>query len=320
MLPGAAIGKRTGLKVWSILIPLTSLTSDSLSAELWELGTAGIVEEECGWRVFFDESVDRASLCARFELAESAKGAAARRQTAKELSDTSGGAPDTAPVLPEFFQKSARNEPPFDPSSLAPFACDPILIGEKFYIAPSWVREPAPEGRFRLTMDASSAFGTGRHESTQLCIEALEKHLKPSAMVVDVGCGSGILSAAARLLGAGSVLSCDIHADSVRTAKTLVKTSIFVGSADAIRTGIADFVLANISAKIVDVLAADLRRIAKSTGLIVLAGFLCENPPKRFRPREILKKGDWECWISKPEDIEAQAHKEPASHVEQWWL
>ena len=89
--------------MWSLLIPVTSLTTDSLSAELWELGTAGVVEEEGGWRVFFDESVDRASICARFELAESAKGAAARRQTAKELSDTSGGAPDTAPVLREFL-------------------------------------------------------------------------------------------------------------------------------------------------------------------------------------------------------------------------
>jgi ribosomal protein L11 methyltransferase len=170
-------------------------------------------------------------------------------------------------------------------------------------------------------MDASSAFGSGRHESTQLCIEALEKHLKPGSIIADIGCGSGILSAAARLLGAAAVLSCDIHADSVRTARTLLENALFVGSADAIRTGIADLVLANISAKIVDVLAVDLRRIAKSTGLIVLAGFLSENPPKRFRPREILRKGDWECWITKPEDVEVvQAQKDPAGHAEQWWL
>jgi SAM-dependent methyltransferase len=273
--------------MWSVLIPVTSLATDSLSAELWELGTEGIVEEAGGLRAFFDESVDRASICARFELAE----------------------------------RSARHEPLFDPNSLAPFACDPILIGERFYIAPSWMREPAPGGRFRLTIDTSSAFGSGRHESTQLCMEALEKHLKPGSMVVDIGCGSGILSAAARLLGAGAVLGCDIHADSVRTAKTLLATPLFVGSADAIRTGIADLVLVNISAKIVDGLAADLRRIAKSTGLIVLAGFLSENPPNRFHPGEILKKGDWDCWIAKPEDIKvAQAQKEPASHAEQWWL
>jgi SAM-dependent methyltransferase len=274
--------------VWSVLIPVTALTTDSLSAELWELGTEGIVEEEGGWRVFFDESVDRASICARFALTE----------------------------------RSAQHEPPFDPSLLPPLECDPLLIGESFYIAPSWVREPTPAGRFRLTMDASSAFGSGRHESTQLCIEALEKYWKPGNMVVDIGCGSGILSAAARLLGA-DVLSCDIHADSVRTAKNLLETPLFVGSADAIKTAIADLVLANISAKIVDVLAADLRRITKSTGLIVLAGFLSENPPKRFHPCEILKKGDWASWITKPEDVEVevvQAQKEPANHAEQWWL
>jgi ribosomal protein L11 methyltransferase len=251
------------------------------------MGTAGIVEEECGLRAFFDDAVDPAPLCARFELA----------------------------------QTTVRHELPFDPASLPPPEYDPILIGERFYIAPSWLHAPTQPGRFRLTIDATSAFGSGRHESTQLCIEALEKHLQPGDVVVDIGCGSGILSAAAHLLGAGAIFSCDIHADSVRTAKTLLETPLFVGSADAIRSGVADFVLANISAKIVDSLAADLRRIAKPSGVIVLAGFLSENPPARFRAAEALKKGDWECWVSKPADIEViEVDREPATHSEQWWL
>jgi len=251
------------------------------------LGTTGLVEEECGLRAFFDDSVNDAPICARFALAPAA----------------------------------ARHEPNFDPKTNSPFECDAVLIGDRFYVAPSWLNEPAPEGRFRLTIEAVGAFGSGRHESTQLCMEALEKHLDPGSVVVEIGCGSGILSAAARLLGAAAVFSCDIHADSVRTAKTLIETPLFVGSADAVKTGVADLVLANISAKILDVLAADLRRIAKPTALIVLAGFLADNPPKHFRPREAFKKGDWECWVSQPEDIEgSQVNREPATHSEQWWL
>jgi SAM-dependent methyltransferase len=273
--------------VWSILIPANHLTLDSLSATLWEVGTAGIVEEQGALRAFFADSVDPASLCAYFALPPSA----------------------------------VHPEPPFDPTSLPPLECDPLLIGEKFFLAPAWVRQPTPAGRFRLTIDATSAFGSGRHESTQLCVEALENYLRPGAVVVDIGCGSGILSAAAHLLGAAATFSCDIHADSVRTAKTLVKTPLFVGSADALRTGIADLVLANISAKIVDLLAADLRRIVKPAGLIVLAGFLSEAPPTRFRPRAILKKGDWECWIAKPADIAVvDGAAGPAVHSEEWWL
>jgi len=245
------------------------------------------MEEECGLRAFFDDSVERASVCTKFQVAASA----------------------------------TRNEPPFDPKSFPPLECDPVLIGDRFSVAPSWANERAPDGRFRLTIDATSAFGSGRHESTQLCMEALEKHLHPGSVVVDIGCGSGILSAAAHLLGAAAVFSCDIHSESVRTAKTLIETPLFVGSADAVKTGVAGLVLANISAKILDVLAPDLRRIAKPAALLVLAGFLSDNPPKHFRPSEISKKGDWECWISKREDVEvAQAYREPVAHSEQWWL
>ncbi len=287
MLPRSGICECAGVTVWSILIAANGRTVDSLSADLWELGTAGLVEEADGLRAFFDDSVERAAICRRFELAETA----------------------------------ARHEPPFDPASLPPFDCDPVLIGKRFYVAPSWVAEPVPEGRFRLTIDAGSAFGSGRHESTQLCIEALEKHLQAGGVVLDIGCGSGLLSAAAQLLGAGVVFSCDIHADSVRTAKALVETPMFVGSADALRPGLGDLVLANISAKVVDALAGDLRRIAKPNGLIVVAGFLSESPPKRFRPCEVFKKGDWECWISKPEDVEVgRRYGGPIAHSEQWWL
>ncbi len=260
---------------------------EALTAELWEMGTVGIVEEPNGLRAFFEDTVERASIYSNL---------------AATLADT-------------------REELPFDTNKTVPVECDPILIGQRFYIAPSWVKEPPPPGRIRLTIDTTSAFGSGRHESTQLCMEVLEKHLKPDSLVVDIGCGSGILSAAAVALGAGAVISCDIHQSSVMTARTLVQTPLFVGSADGIRSKTADLVLANLSVKILDVVAHDLQRITKQIGLIVLAGFLHENRPTKFKPWEVLRKGDWECWVCRPSDIHAlEEHGEPMAHTQQWWL
>jgi ribosomal protein L11 methyltransferase len=260
--------------------------ADLIGADLWEMGTAGLVEETSGLRAFFEDSVERSEVCARFALTSDA----------------------------------ARNEPPFDYQHV-PQEYDPVLIGERFYVAPSSVKSPPPPGRFRLTIDTSSAFGSGRHESTQLCVEVLEKHLKTGNVVLDIGCGSGILSAAASLLGAGAVFACDIHQDSVRTARTLIDTPIFVGSADGIKAHQADLVFANISAKVVDLIAADLQRIAKPMGLIVISGFTRGNPPARFRPREVWEKGDWQCWVCGPADIEiSNEPSEPVTHTQQWWL
>ncbi len=255
--------------------------------ELWEMGTAGIVEEPTGLRAFFEDTVERQSVYSK--LASS--------------------------------QADTRDETPFDTSRTVPVECDPILIGQRFFVAPSWVTELTPPGRVRLTIDTSSAFGSGRHESTQLCMEALEKYLKAGNSVADIGCGSGILSAAASALGAGTVISCDIHHSSVQTAQTSIQTPVFVGSADGIRDHAADLVLANLSVKILDLVAHDLQRIAKTDGLIVIGGFIHENRPNSFRPWEVSRLGDWECWVCRRGDIHAAANQgEPLAHTQQWWL
>jgi ribosomal protein L11 methyltransferase len=273
--------------VRSVFIPAAETTIDSLIADLWEMGTTGWIEENNGLRAFFDDSVDPSAICSKLKVPQS----------------------------------SQRHESPFDLNQIVPVECEPVLIGQRFYVAPSWIKEQPPEGRFRLTIDSTSAFGSGRHESTQLCIEILERHLRPGNCVLDIGCGSGILTAAASLLGAGDVFSCDIHQDSVRTAKTLIDTPIFVGSADGIRSGVADIVLANLSVRILDVVACDLRRIAKSGAWIVLGGFLHGIPPRKFTPREVWRKGDWESWLCQPEDIDDDEEPgDPAAHTQQWWL
>ena len=216
---------------------------------------------------------------------------------------------------------ATRHESPFDPSQLAPFQCDPVLVGQKFFIAPSSVTLPTPPGRVRITIDTTISFGSGRHESTQLCMEALEQCLKPGDFVADIGCGSGILSAAASALGAGAVVSCDIHQGSIETTRRFVQTPIFVGSADCLRDATADIVLANLSLKIADIVAGDLQRITKPNGLVIISGFLHETPPKNFTAWKVLTKGEWGCWLCRREDIHsAEAACEPAAHSQQWWL
>ena len=150
---------------------------------------------------------------------------------------------DLAPLLLRWLAIEVRREDPPDPSQFPRAGWDRILAGDRFFIAPSWVEAPTPKGRFRLSIDTTAAFGTGRHESTQLMLQAMEQELRAGQTVLDVGCGSGILSLAARLLGAGQVFACDIHAEDAASVARQMKIPAFAGSADGVRDGAADLVL-----------------------------------------------------------------------------
>lgn len=154
-------------------------------------------------------------------------------------------------------------------------AFPPILVGEKFFIAAPWRTEPTPPGRLRLVINPGAQFGTGYHRCTQLCLEALEKHVRPGDSVLDVGSGSGILSLAARMLGAGRVVSCDIDPDATGPA------SFFIGSVDAVRSGAFDVVVANIHEDVLGPMRPDFERVARTR---ILSGF--QN-----------QAGEWDCVI-----------------------
>ena len=140
----------------------------------------------------------------------------------------------------------------------------PLLVGEKFFVAAPWRTEPTPPGRIRLVINPGSQCGTGYHRCTQLCLEAMEKLILPGDAVLDVGSGSGILSVAARLLGAGRVVSCDIDADATGPE------CFFVGSADAVRSGTFDIVVANINEDVMGSMLPDFKRVAR---VRILSGF-----------------------------------------------
>src|SRR4051812_49709060 len=105
-----------------------------------------------------------------------------------------------------------REEPTVVLSSPSSENSDPIYLGTRFFLVPTGTaNHSVPSDRILLRIDASDAFGSGSHESTQLMASAMEQNLRLGATVLDVGCGSGILSAIAHGLGAGEGIACDAH-------------------------------------------------------------------------------------------------------------
>ena len=95
----------------------------------------------------------------------------------------------------------------------------PLTVGQKLLIKPSWESVSENETRKILEIDPASSFGTGQHNTTQLCLELIEKYLKEGDVLLDLGCGSGILSIAAVLLGAKAIKAVDIDENSVKIAR-----------------------------------------------------------------------------------------------------
>jgi ribosomal protein L11 methyltransferase len=233
---------------------------DYLIAELWEHGTTGIIEEYGGIRAFFDDALSPLS---RFDA-----------------------------YAPEL-----REEEPIDWAQATRDAWPPLAVGERFFLTPPWCLDPTPPGRLRLPIYPGMACGTGRHPATQLALEAIEQHVRPSDSVVDVGTGSGILAAGAALLGAGRVIGCDVDSDAIGIAVERVSVPLFVGSVNAIRSGWADVVIANIDAATIEELAAEFTRIRKPDSVLILTGFPEWDVPEGFSQQETRKREEWVCLI-----------------------
>jgi ribosomal protein L11 methyltransferase len=224
--------------MFSLEIECPAEQQDLLVAELWEQGSAGIAELDSGrLRAFFEDHVDRDALFAR------------------------------------FHPLSWRREESCDWVARSRANWEPLLVGDRFFLVPEWRSDPAPGGRFRIVVNPGMAFGTGIHETTQLCMEALETYVRPGMSVLDVGTGSGILAQAAVLLGAAPVWACDTDPAAVVIARDNAGPRIFLGSVDAARSGCAGLTAANISAEAMAILAPELLRCLRPGGIALVSGF-----------------------------------------------
>lgn len=156
----------------------------------------------------------------------------------------------------------------------------PISFG-RLTVVPAWEDYTAREGELILRMDPGTAFGTATHESTKMMLDFLTEELRGGERVLDVGCGSGILALAARLLGAESAAAYDLDPEAVRVAEKNIRdsglSSVTAGVSDllsAVRGAPFDFVLANIVSDILLRLAPDVPAVMKRGGLLAVSGVL----------------------------------------------
>ena len=164
----------------------------------------------------------------------------------------------------------------------------PIPIGEKILVLPAWQEPKSGEPRHIIRINPAMAFGTGTHPTTQLCMRLLENHIQPGTDIIDVGCGSGILSIAALKLGAKHVLAVDVDKEAIKS--TLENAELNQISPSALETGQgsvteilagryalqkAPLVLVNILASIIlNLFEYDLEKIVENNGLLLLSGIL----------------------------------------------
>ncbi len=189
----------------------------------------------------------------------------------------------------------------------------PLEVGARLLILPAWMEAPASE-RIILRIDPGMAFGTGTHPSTQLCLELMERLQPFPDRVIDVGCGSAILSIAALRLGARRALGVDIDALALENARENARLNqvddaliLGHGSVGEIRRGEfaiqdAPLVLANILAPVLSrLLDEGLGELVTGDGFLLLSGILQEQratllqkvAEKGFYLMESAEKGDW---------------------------
>jgi len=264
--------------MYSLHLRCAQAEAEEISAALWDEGTVGIREEERGDQVEliagFDDGVPREALAAKFA----------------EFGPEWAREDDTDWVLATQRAWPGRE------------------VGTRIFLAPVWNSDLTPAGRVRIIHNPGLASGTGEHPCTQLALESLEKCVTPGAVVVDVGTGSGILSIAARQLGARVAVGLDTDWMSLVIARenfslNQLDVTVASGSAACVSDESVDVVVANISATVLLSIGDELLRILRPGGWLVLTGF----PESELHAIEVYfdtgpvtEMNEWRCVSCRP--------------------
>lgn len=285
-----------------VSVPTRSDEIDDVCAQLAELGAGGmVVEDETDFQQFLEQNhqywdyVDdaleaqfRGVSRIKFYLADDDGGraqlAAIRAGIGRELT--------TATVRDSDWENNWRQY------------YQPIEVGERLVVVPEWLDAPA-DGRLPLRLDPGLIFGTGSHATTRMCLAALEHCAGADRTVLDLGCGSGILSIAALLLGAEDAFACDIDDKCVGVASEnaalngIGREHYTVRAGDVLSDkrlarefgGDYDIVVANIVADVIIALAPQVRPLLKKGGLFLCSGIIDDRAEE---VREKLVAAGWQ--------------------------
>lgn len=193
----------------------------------------------------------------------------------------------------------------------------PFRIGRRLVVKPTWEQYESRDDDIIIEIDPGMAFGTGTHETTNMCMMLLEKYMDEGMRVMDVGTGSGILAIAAAKLGAKEVLAVDIDPDAVKVAnenieRNVVQQNVRVVQGDLIKSEAmaCDLAIANIIADAICALAAPMKRHLISGGYFICSGIIKEREQDvldalkdaGYTVADRLVQGEWVALCAKGEE------------------
>lgn len=306
-------------------ITTTSEGIDPVSGRLLELGISGIeiadkndftefLENNRKYWDYVDEELERlkdADTTITFYLSCGAAGI--EQLNAVKASMKALAAMDTDKVYGSLEIKS-ENVADEDWSEIWKQYFHPISVGKNILIQPAWEKADAPQDKCVFTVNPGMSFGTGSHPSTRFCLEEIEKYIKDGDSVLDLGCGSGILSITALLLGAKSAVAVDIDSNATDVAydnlalnhlsKDLYTTYTGDITSDVDlrgKLGRHDIVIANIVADVIIALAPYVRSFMKDDAVFICSGIILERldevksalTENGLKIKEIKNDDDW---------------------------
>ncbi len=192
-----------------------------------------------------------------------------------------------------------------------------LRVGDRLVVKPSWIDYVPEEGDVLVELDPGLAFGTGYHPTTYACLEVMEKHITPATVVLDLGCGSGILTIAAVKLNALKVVALDIDPQAVQASRqnfrrTRISNRVELDQGSLPHrlapTGAFDLAVANISSRGIRERAPDILPTLKPDGVLIASGIIDEQLPETqealmnagFTDMKLWPREDWVTITCKP--------------------